>query len=357
MNRPPASRWYWIAALLISLAGLADCAVFVTKNLDNLVGSLIQMTVPGTVELTFTKTGPYTIFMEADEQQPTAKLNVRLVSPKTGAFVNVDPVTTPKFYIREDRLAVAVKEFRIEQPGPYEMAAFFSASPREIPATLTIGYSWGERFLDIFVTGMTGLLAWMTVAGVVAAIPFIRKRPADAQPGAAAPSDTDSVHLLRFHGSGGELFGIFGDDIKQLSTCREILIKSEIVLPHPRFQCLDLRADKELCHRKPLGDKKTHLIGTLRFRNRLESLFMLNTLQLFLFFFDFRKLLFRIDKPGRISTFNEEAGEIPILVTRGEELAERNSLPLYTMHQLFYIPNHIEDISHKLPRQLIGMSE
>ena|GEM_PF-483497 len=179
------------------------------KSLDNMMDSLTEVAVPGTVELTFTKTGTYTIFMEADEQQPTAKLNVRLVSPKTGAFVNVDPVTTLKFYIRDDRLAVAVKEFRIEQPGPYELAAFFSASPREIPATLTIGHSWGERSLDIFVTGMTGLLVWMTVAGVVAAIPFIRKRPADAQPGGAAPSDTDSVHLLRFHGSGGELFGIF----------------------------------------------------------------------------------------------------------------------------------------------------
>lgn len=212
MNKPPASRWYWIAALLIFLAGLVDCAVFVTKNLNNLVGSLIQVTVPSSVELTFTRTGPYTIFMEemeADEKQPTAKLNVRLVSKKTGAFVNVDPVTTPKFYIWDDRLAVAVKEFRIEQPGPYELDAFFSASPREIPATLTIGHSWGERFLDIFVTGMTGLLVWMTVAGVVAAIPVIKKRPADAQPGATAPSDTDSVHLLRFHGSGGELFGIF----------------------------------------------------------------------------------------------------------------------------------------------------
>jgi uncharacterized membrane protein YjgN (DUF898 family) len=147
--------------------------------------------------------------MEADENQPTAKLNVRLVSKKTGAFVNVDPVATPKFYIWDDRLAMAVKEFRIEQPGAYELDAFFSASPREIPATLTIGHSWGERFLDIFVTGMTGLLVWMTVAGVVAAIPVIKKRPADAQPGATAPSDTDSVHLLRFHGSGGELFGIF----------------------------------------------------------------------------------------------------------------------------------------------------
>lgn len=209
MNKPPSNRWYWIAALLIFLAGLADCAVFVTKNLDNLFGSLIQVTVPGTVELTFTEVGSYTIFMEADEQQPTAKLNVRLVSQKTGAFVNVDPVTTPKFYIWDDRLATAVKEFRIEQPGPYALDAFFSASPRETPATLTIGHNWGERFLDIFVTGMTGLLVWMTIAGGVAAIPFIRKRPADAQPGAAAPSDTDSVHLLRFHGSGGDLFGIF----------------------------------------------------------------------------------------------------------------------------------------------------
>jgi uncharacterized membrane protein YjgN (DUF898 family) len=184
----------------------------VTKNLDNLFGSLIQVTVPSSVELTFTRTGTYTIFMEAmeaDEKQPAAKLNVRLVSQKTGAFVNVDPVATPKFYIRDDRLAVAVKEFRIEQPGPYELAAFFSASPREVPATLTIGHSWGERFLDIFAMGLTGLLVWVTVAGVVAAIPFIRKRPTDAQPGAAAPSDTDSANLLRFHGSGGELFGIF----------------------------------------------------------------------------------------------------------------------------------------------------
>ena len=172
--------------------------------------SLIPVTVPSSVELTFAKTGTYTIFMEAAEEEPTAKLNVRLFSKTTGAFVPVEPVTTMLFYIWDDRRAVAVKEFRIEQPGSYELDVFFSASPREIPATLTIGHSWGERFLDIFVTGMTGLLVWMTVAGVLAAIPVIKRQPAaGTQPGTAAPFDGDAIHRLRFHGSGGELFGIF----------------------------------------------------------------------------------------------------------------------------------------------------
>ena len=191
-----------------------------TNNLDRLVGSLIQVTVPSSVELTFTETGAYTIFMEAEEEQPTAKLNVRLISKKTGAFVPVDPVTTMMFYIWDDRRAVAVKEFRIEQPGPYELDAFFSASPNQTPTTLTIGHSWGERFSDIFMTGMTGLLAWMALAGIIAAIPYIRKRPPAGRPGtdetashaeatAAVPSDADSIHRLRFHGSGDELFGIF----------------------------------------------------------------------------------------------------------------------------------------------------
>jgi uncharacterized membrane protein YjgN (DUF898 family) len=192
----------------------------VARSLDNLMGSLTEVTAPGTVELTFTETGTYTIFMELGEEQPAAKLNVRLFSKATGAFVPVEPVTTTLFYIWGDRRAVAVKEFRIEQRGPYELDAFFSASPRQAQATLTIGHSWRERFLDVFVTGGTGFLVWVTVAGVVAAIPFIRKRPVAARPSpagtipkaeaaAAAPSDTDFVHRLRFHGSGGELFGIF----------------------------------------------------------------------------------------------------------------------------------------------------
>ena len=220
MNRPPSSRWYWIAALLIFLAGLADFTAYVVKSLDTLAGSLIQVTVPGSVELTFTETGAYTIFMETAEGEPPAKLNVRLFSQKTGAFVPVEPATTTLFYIGDDRRALAVKEFRIEQPGPYELDAFFSASPRAIPATLTIGHNWSERFSDIFVTGLTGLLVWMTVAGVLAAIPLRRKHPAEAHPGAAesiphaepataALPGTDSVHRLRFLGEGGELFGIF----------------------------------------------------------------------------------------------------------------------------------------------------
>lgn len=190
------------------------------KSLDTMMGSLTEVAAPGTVELTFTETGIYTIFLEAAEEEPTAKLNVRLVSKKTGAFVNVDPVTTVLFYAWDDRRAVAIKEFRIEEPGPYELDAFFSASPRQVQATLTIGHSWGERFLNIFVTGGTGLLAWVTVAGVIAAIPFIRKQPVEAQPSAreamphaeaaaAAPSGPGSIHSLHFHGSGGELFGIF----------------------------------------------------------------------------------------------------------------------------------------------------
>ncbi len=185
-----------------------------------MMDSLTEVAAPGTVELTFTETGTYTIFMEAAEEEPTVKLNVRLFSKTTGAFVPVEPVTTMLFYIRDDRRATAVKEFRIEQPGAYALDVSFSASPRQVPATLTIGHSWAERFSDIFVTGGTGLLVWMTVAGVVAAIPFIRKQPTDAHPITAAaiphaetaatePSGADSLHLLRFHGSGGELFGIF----------------------------------------------------------------------------------------------------------------------------------------------------
>lgn len=193
--------------------------MYLIKSLDNLFGSLIQVTVPGSVELMLTETGPYTVFMDADEE-PTTKLTVRLFSKTTGAFVPVEPVTTMLFYIWDDRRAVAVKEFRIEQPGAYAMETFFSGSPRQLPATLTIGHRWGERFSGIFVTGMTGLLAWLTLAGIIAAIPYLRKRPAAGQPGtdetashteaaASVPSETDAIHLLRFHGSGGELFGIF----------------------------------------------------------------------------------------------------------------------------------------------------
>ncbi len=171
--------------------------------------SLTEVAAPGTVELTFTETGAYTIFMEMGEEQPEAKLTVRLFSRTTGAFVPVEPATTLKFYIWGDRRALAVKEFRIEQPGLYELEASFSASPRPIPATLTIGHNWGDRFSNVFVTGLTGLLAWLTLAGIIAAIPFIRRQPADAQPSMAAPSDGNAVHRLRFHGAGGELFGIF----------------------------------------------------------------------------------------------------------------------------------------------------
>lgn len=194
--------------------------MYLIKSLDHLFGSLIQVTVPGSVELMLTETGTYTVFMDAEEEDPTTKLTVRLFSKATGVFVPVEPVSTVLFYIWNDRRAVAVKEFRIEQPGAYAMETFFSGSPRQLPATLTIGYRWGERFSGIFVTGMTGLLAWLTLAGVIAAIPYMRRRPAVAQAGedetpshaeaaASIPSETDAIHLLRFHGSGGELFGIF----------------------------------------------------------------------------------------------------------------------------------------------------
>ncbi len=178
------------------------------------------MAVPSAVELSLSETGTYTIFMELGAEQPTAKLNVGLFSKATGAFVAVDPVAVPKFYMWDERKGVSIKEFRIEQPGTYELTAFFSASPRQVPATLTIGHRWGERFSRIFVVGGTGLLVWMTAAGVVVALPYMKKQPAaapqaPAEAGAgpeaapATPSDADAVRRFRFHGAGGELFGIF----------------------------------------------------------------------------------------------------------------------------------------------------
>ncbi len=207
-----------IAAILIALVGVADCAVYVVNNLDDLMSSLTEVTVPDSVELTFTETGTYTIFMNAAEEEPAATLTVRLFSKTTGAVVPVEPVTTMLFYVWNDRQSVAVKEFRIEQPGPYELDAFLSEGPQDTPKTLTIGHNLGARVLDIAVSGMAGFLVWMTVAGALAAIPYITHPsaggpPGDQQTDAAALSDKHTIHRLRFHGSGGELFGIFAVNV------------------------------------------------------------------------------------------------------------------------------------------------
>ena len=212
-----SSRWYWIVAFLIFLAGVVDFSVFLIKGLGQLSTSLIEVAVPGTYDLTLSEPGTYTVFKEIKQDEPlAATISVRIISKTTGAFVPLNRSSTTYTYSWNGRAGISSLEFQIQQPGPYELSCSYSGDRSGRTGTLAIGHNWGDRSANILRTGATGFLAWVAVGSVIAAIPFVRRQAGPAPPRAVAPAaaveagtEQTAVHRLRFYGTGAELFGIF----------------------------------------------------------------------------------------------------------------------------------------------------
>jgi hypothetical protein len=157
-------KWLYGLAAVIFIAGWALFAVILWKSLSGMDEGLQQIVVPGTTELNLAKPGSYSIFHEYESvvgsriyssHENVSGLECSLRSKATGAPVKLSRSTASTRYSYGGRSGVSYLDFRIEQPGVYELSAEYPEGVEGPQIVLAVGQGVGLRI----VAGVLGSMA------------------------------------------------------------------------------------------------------------------------------------------------------------------------------------------------------
>ena len=199
-----SGRWIYVVAALIPLLGCLIAMVLVYQWFPGLPGTLdsrvnidnlSQVVVPGSGEISFTKSGAYAVYYEyrsvvdgvvyASSEKPPA-LACTLTSRATGAEVAVVPDYVPtNTYSTKDRerVGVLIRSLTIPKPGSYNLACRYLDGRSKPEIVLAVGPNFVWEFLGIAArtlftaaVGLALLFGSGLLAVVVAILVVVKRR-------------------------------------------------------------------------------------------------------------------------------------------------------------------------------------
>jgi hypothetical protein len=184
------SRAYYGLAVVVFIAGWVLFGWFLFRNLSGISGKLQQVVVPGKVELALSKPGEYTIYHEyqsvvgskiysAEKNLPG--LDCALVSKTTGSKVALSPASVSSSYAVGSRSGVAVFDFRIDQPGVYELSAGYPEGQEGPEVVLAVGQGFAIGIVTTVFGGLAIVFGSMAAATAIALVTLIKRDKAKKQ--------------------------------------------------------------------------------------------------------------------------------------------------------------------------------
>jgi hypothetical protein len=187
------SAWFYVLAGLVLVGGMAGFVFFLIGGLSDLSGGLTQVVVPGSQELTFSKSGTYTVFHEHKSivgnkmysMTPggLAGLQCRMVSKTDGQEVSLSPTRMNSTYSMGSRSGVGVFDFTIDSPGEYLFSAKYPADEEGPQAVLAVGHGFVEQLLKTVFGGIGIMFGSLAAAIAIALTTFFMRRGSRKQLG------------------------------------------------------------------------------------------------------------------------------------------------------------------------------
>lgn len=147
-----------------------------------LTDDLIRVVVPDTVDITLTSTGRYTIFYEHrstvdgrvfNTPETLEGLRISLTSRETGSLV---PLTAPGSdveYSMRGRSGYSALGFHIDQPGTYELSAFYEGGRQGPDVVLAIGQGVGRDLVISIIAGIGAVFVVLAGIGATLALTLV----------------------------------------------------------------------------------------------------------------------------------------------------------------------------------------
>jgi hypothetical protein len=183
----PHGSYYLFAVLVLVVGCLIAAAVFCggiqslgTRAAEQMGGEMMQVIMPGSVEVELSESGPYTAIYSpvvqgqvysTEGQYPT--LICTLVSAATGASVPIAPPSMPGTYpypYEAQEAAAGILEFTIDEPGTYTLScALLEEEPGPAAEPEFIMTIWQGAFIEEFY-GLAGEMSRAMLGGLAVLI-------------------------------------------------------------------------------------------------------------------------------------------------------------------------------------------
>jgi hypothetical protein len=173
------SRWYYVLAAVIFIAGWALFAGFLFQSLSGMEAGLQRVVVPGEMDITLRERGRYTISYEyrsviAGKIYSTAEnisgLECTLVSKANGSKVALSLTSVNTTYEFGGHAGRAIFDFTIDQPGIYTLTAAYPEGRQGPEIVLAVGE---DSTIGLFTTIFTGFAIAFGTIGVSLAITLV----------------------------------------------------------------------------------------------------------------------------------------------------------------------------------------
>ena len=194
-NRKP-SRIFYVIGFAIIIIGIPLFAILVFSSINNIIGDsnsavsgdndLIQLVVPGRGDIRLEKTGKYTIYHEyrsaidnrvySSPLQAISGLEIALVSKTTGTPIPIDEPSVSSTYSVGSRSGISLFDFNIDEPGTYELSAFYPNGQLEPMLVLAVGHGFVGKIVWTVLQGVGILLGTFTAGSIIMIITFLKRR-------------------------------------------------------------------------------------------------------------------------------------------------------------------------------------
>jgi len=184
------SRWYYACAGVVFVAGWVLFGLLLIKNLSGMGAKLQQVVVPGEAEITLREPGEYTIFYEYQSvvgnrvystEQNLSGLECELVSKAKNARIALSPSSMNSTYELGGRSGKSVFEFRIIQPGVYELSAGYPEGQQGPEVVLAVGKDFTARMLMTIFGGLALVFGSIGIAVAITVVTLIKRGKAKKQ--------------------------------------------------------------------------------------------------------------------------------------------------------------------------------
>jgi hypothetical protein len=184
------SRWWYLLALAIGLAGFAGMAAFMLPRLLGMADEFIHVVVPGEAELTLEAPGTYTIFHEQRSvvgdrlyvSDNISGLRIVVKSATTGNEIPIVPAAVSQTYTFGSRSGTSAFAFNIAEPGRFRLVAAYEDGRTEPQAVLAIGHDFLAGLMITILGSLAIVFAFMAAAVVLVVGVWRRRKAARPEP-------------------------------------------------------------------------------------------------------------------------------------------------------------------------------
>ncbi len=194
-NRKP-SRIFYVIGFAIIAVGIPLFSILVFEGINKIISDrnltvsgdtdLVQLVVPERVDIRLEKTGKHTIYHEyrsvidnrvyASSPQEISGLEISLISETTRTPIPIEESSVSSTYTVGSRSGISLFDFNIDEPGTYELSAFYPDGQLEPKVVLAVGHGFVGNIIWTVLQGLGILFGTFAAGSTMVIMTFLKRR-------------------------------------------------------------------------------------------------------------------------------------------------------------------------------------